>query len=87
MELEQELAEGELIEAELEEEKLKKAEEKLTKVASGHDKSPVTEKIAEVLHDTKECVKGVLEGAGRTNDQFLFDFLYDHVFFQPTMLI
>ena len=63
--MERELCEGEKIEAELEEEKLKRAEEKLTKIMEGHDKSPVREKIEEVFHDAKDFAKDALENVGK----------------------
>jgi hypothetical protein len=60
-----ELCEAEEIEAELEAKKLKKAEEKLTKIIEGKDKSPVREKIEEVFHDAKHFSKEALGNVGK----------------------
>jgi hypothetical protein len=66
VDLEQELVEDEKIEALLQAETLKKAEDKLAKLEIGQDdKSPVVEKIGEAFHEAKDFTKHMLGNVGK----------------------
>jgi hypothetical protein len=64
--MQRQFGEDEEVEKGLQLEKLKKAEEKLSKLKESHDETtPVTEKIEEIFEEAKHFTKDVFGNAGK----------------------